>query len=266
VNLKQALMLMPGLAADSVVRILSDGPTNTSYLVRRGDELCVLRLDKPLAKELGLERIAEHDIVEATSLAGIGAKPVYFDAESGASLRRYLPGRAWSEADLHDATRLRLLANRLRDLHALPPVGNTFEPGLAARRYARQLGTAEAQNYADKANLILADLRYEPARECLCHNDLVAGNMVEVAVGGLVQTNVEAGSGLMLIDWEYAGLGDPWFDLALVAEHHQLPDELQAGFVDAYLRREVRDTEMHRLMGWRRFYHALLSLWQLRLA
>ncbi len=265
-NLKQALILMPGLAADSVIRQLSDGPTNTSWLVRRGAELCVLRLDKPLAKELGLDRIAEHDIVEATSLAGIGAEPVHFDADSGTSLRRYLPGRAWSNADLHDITKLKLLAGRLRDLHALPPVGNQYEPGLAARRYARQLGTAEAQDYADRANLMLADLRYEPARECLCHNDLVAGNMVEVDVGGVVRTGAKNDSGLRLIDWEYAGMGDPWFDLALVVEHHQLSDELQAGFVNAYLHREVRDAEMRRLLGWRRFYRALLSLWQLRLS
>jgi thiamine kinase-like enzyme len=157
---------------------------------------------------------------------------------------------------LHDAAKLKLLANRLRDLHALPPVGNKFEPGLAARRYARQLNTAEAQAYADTTNLILAELRFQPARECLCHNDLVAGNIVE--------SGSEDGSRLMLIDWEYAGLGDPWFDLALVIEHHQLNDETQAGFVQAYLGREIRDTEMHRLLGWRKFYRALLSLWQLR--
>ena len=68
----------------------------------------------------------------------------------------------------------------------------------------------------------------------------------------------------MLIDWEYAALGDPWFDLALVVEHHQLTDEMQAGFVHAYLHREMRDTEKHRLAGWRKFYHTLLSLWKLR--
>jgi len=255
-NLKQALVLMPGLAADSVVSVLSDGPTNTSYLVRRGEELCVLRLDKPLARELGLDRAAEHDIVKTASLAGIGAEPVHFDPDSGSSLRQYLPGRAWSENDLHDAAKLQLLASRLRDLHALPPVGNRYEPGLAARRYARQLNTAEAQAYADKANLILAELRYEPARECLCHNDLVAGNIVE--------SDVEGSAGLKLIDWEYAGLGDLWFDLALVIEHHQLNDELQTGFVNAYLHRQIRDNEKHRLMDWRKFYRALLCLWQLR--
>jgi thiamine kinase-like enzyme len=256
VNLKQALVMLPGLAADSVVSILSDGPTNTSYLVRCGNELCVLRLDKPLARELGLDRMAEHDIEETAALAGIGAEPVHFDADSGISLRQYLQGRSWTNNDLHDAAKLKLLASRLRDLHALPPVGNTYEPGLAARRYARQLGTDEARAYADKANLVLAELRFEQARECLCHNDLVAGNIIE--------RGVEGSAGLKLIDWEYAGLGDPWFDLALVIEHHALADDLQKSFISAYLSREMRDTEMHRLLGWRKFYRALLTLWQLR--
>ncbi|HET6564643.1 MAG TPA: choline/ethanolamine kinase family protein, partial [Xanthomonadales bacterium] len=209
-SLKRALALMPGLAADSVVSKLSDGPTNTSYLVRRYGELCVLRLDKPLARELGLDRDAEHDICEAVSLAKLGAEPLHYDSENGFSLRRYLPGRTWNDVDLHDVNRLELLANRMRDLHALPAVGNVYEPGRAARRYAQQLGSKEAREVADAANLMLADLRFIPSRECLCHNDLVAGNILE------------GSQGLKFIDWEYAGLGDPWFDVALVIEHHDL--------------------------------------------
>lgn len=251
-NLKRALVMLPGLAADSVVSTLSDGPTNTSYLVQRGEDLCVLRLDKPLARELGLDRDAEHDISESVSLAGLSAEPLFYDKENGITLRRYLPGRAWSEADLHDANKLQLLARRMRDLHALPAVGNQYEPGLAARRYARQLGTPEAREIADTANLLLADLRFPAVRECLCHNDLVAANILQ------------GSEGLKFIDWEYAGLGDPWFDLALVIEHHGLSDSLEEGFVQAYLLRPPRATELQRLAGWRKFYRQLLSLWRLR--
>ncbi len=251
-NLKQALVRTPGLAADSVVGLLSDGPSNTSYLVKTEAGLGVLRLDKPLTTELGLDREAEHDIIETTSLAGIGAQPLYFDQEHGISLREYLPGRTWHENDLRKAGNLHTLARRLRDLHALPPVGNVFKPGVAARRYARQLATREAQDYADQANLILAELHSGLARECLCHNDLVAGNILE------------SSSDLKFIDWEYAGLGDPWFDLALIIEHHQLGDDLQSGFVKAYLQREPRESELVRLLDWRRFYSILLLLWNLR--
>jgi thiamine kinase len=251
-NLKQALVLMPGLAADSVVSVLSDGPTNSSWLVRRGDELCVLRLDKPLARELGLDREAEHDINESVFLARLGAEPLHYNSEHGITLRRYLPGRTWSEADLQDAQKLQLLAKYMRDLHALPAVGNPYSPGLAARRYARQLGTPEAQKIADEANLLLADLHFTPYRECLCHNDLVAGNILE------------SSQGLKFIDWEYAGMGDPWFDLAVVIEHHGLSESLEQGFVQAYLLRPPREADLRRLAGWRAFYRALLSLWQLR--
>ncbi|HKX57210.1 MAG TPA: phosphotransferase, partial [Xanthomonadales bacterium] len=138
-------------------------------------------------------------------------------------------------------------------LHALPAVGNPYAPGLSARRYARQIGTPEAQKIADEANLLLADLRFTPYRECLCHNDLVAGNILE------------GSQGLNFIDWEYAGLGDPWFDLAVVIEHHGLSESLEQGFVQAYLLRPPREAEIHRLAGWRAFYRALLSLWQLRI-
>jgi len=251
-NLKEALVRVPGLAADSVVNMLSDGPTNISYLVKRGDQLCVLRLDKPLAAELVLDRNAEHGIAETVSMARIGARPLFFDAENGVSLREYLPGRTWHDIDLQDPVRLQLLASRLRDLHALPPAGNHYEPGRAARRYAMQLGTQQARDLADRANLLLADLHEQPSRECLCHNDLVASNVLE------------GSDGLKLIDWEYAGMGDPWFDLALVLEHHQLDDVLQSGFVRAYLQREPRESELARLLAWRRFYAVLLSLWRLR--
>jgi len=253
-NLKEALVRVPGLAADSVVSKLSDGPTNISYLVKRGDQLGVLRLDKPFATELGLDRNAEHDIVETASLARIGAQRLFFDAENGVSLSEYLPGRAWHENDLRNPAKLQLLASRLRDLHALPPVGSYYMPGRAARRYAQQLGTQQARELADHANLLLADLHEQPSRECLCHNDLVASNILETS------------NGLKLIDWEYAGLGDPWFDLALVLEHHQLDDELQSGFVRAYLQRDPRASEFSRLLAWRKFYAVLLTLWQLRTA
>jgi len=251
-NLKQALVRVPGLAADSVIRVLSDGPSNTSWLVKRGGELCVLRLDKPFAAELGLDRNAEHDVAETASLAGIGAEPLFFDADNGISLRQFLPGRAWQDSDLQQPDKLQLLASRLRDLHALPPVGKYYEPGLAARRYARQLGTIEAQVMADQANLLLAELRFQRGRECLCHNDLVAANILDCS------------NGLMLIDWEYAGLGDPWFDLALVIEHHQLNDGLQDVFIQAYLNRQPRESEISRLLLWRNFYRVLLTLWRLR--
>ena len=48
----------PGFETASVLADLSDGPTNASYRVERGGADFVLRVDKPAATELGLDRVA----------------------------------------------------------------------------------------------------------------------------------------------------------------------------------------------------------------
>jgi aminoglycoside phosphotransferase (APT) family kinase protein len=248
------LLLIPGLAGARVVSQLADGVASASWLVESGGERFVLRVDKPEAETLGLDRRAERDIQAAVARAGLTSAPLFHDLERGVSLRRHAPGRAWSAADLQHARNLERLGRSLRDLHALPPAGARFEPGAAARRYARQIASPEAQRIADEANQLLAALRFEPWRECLCHNDLVADNIVD------------DGEQLLLIDWEYAGIGDQWFDLAVIVQHHELAPELQGILLHAYLGRAATDAESARLQAWCRFYRLLLELWLQRMA
>lgn len=244
-----ALESIPGFAGARVVSQLSDGPSNDSYEVERGGERFVLRLDKPEAVLLGLDRQAENDICETLAKAGLGYPPVYFEPDSGIYLRRFLPGKTWTCRDLHQPQNLVRLASLLRCLHALPPVDKPFEPLQAAVRYAEQLETCEAQQVC--AELIDRHSEIENATQALCHNDLVAGNILD-------------GEKLMLIDWEYAGTGDPFFDLAIVVQHHRLGDELARKFLEAYLQAEASAADLSRLESQCRFYQALLDLWHLR--
>ena len=52
----------------------------------------------------------------------------------------------------------------------------------------------------------------EPFAPKLCHNDLLNENFLD-------------DGHLRIIDWEYAGMGDVFFDLANFAVNHQLNDE-----------------------------------------
>jgi thiamine kinase-like enzyme len=56
----------------------------------------------------------------------------------------------------------------------------------------------------------------------LCHNDLGRGNFID------------DGTQLWLIDWEYAGVGDPYYDLAFIAHNNRLSPEEEAELVQAY--------------------------------
>ena len=59
----------------------------------------------------------------------------------------------------------------------------------------------------------------EPA--CPCHNDLLNANFL---------TNGQ----LYVLDWEYAGMGDAFFDLANFSDHHELTDEQDRWMLECY--------------------------------
>jgi thiamine kinase len=245
---------LPGLAGARVVRPLAAGPTNTTWLVEHEAQQWVLRLDTPAATDLGLNRETERQVCAAAAAGGITPEYRLFDPAAGICLRRYVPGRAWTAEDLHDTRSLERLAAVLRRLHALPPVGGPFDPGAAVRRYARQLGNGAAAVLAERALAVLESTRGAPGRSALCHNDLVAENVLETP-----------GEGLVLIDWEYAGAGDPWFDLAVVIRHHALGERLARMFLEAYLQRSATGKEYDQLLRLCTFYGCLLQLWNMRI-
>jgi thiamine kinase-like enzyme len=72
-----------------------------------------------------------------------------------------------------------------------------------------------------------------------CHNDLLNLNWLEEDVPG------EIGE-LRLLDWEYAGMGDIFFDLANFAHHHRLNEEQVDTFLYEYFG-EVTDKQYARL-------------------
>ena len=248
-NPRAILESIPGFESAEIIRRESDGPTNESWRVMRGSECFVLRLDKPEAARLGLDRESEKAVCEALADAGLAPRPLHFDVEAGVYLRPYLPGWSWTPKDLEQTANLERLALLLRSLHALPAVGRAFKPLKAAGRYARQIGTVDAGKLFERA--ALAHTLIEPYTPVLCHNDLFCENIIEC-------------DGLTLIDWEYAGPGDPFFDLAIVVQHHGLKAGPAGHLLWAYLQHEPRRADHERLAKQCRFYQALLDLWNLR--
>ena len=249
-SVEQVLDAIPGFNNARVDSLLSDGPTNVSYLLQQAGMRYVLRLDKPEAAKLGLNRSNEKQVCQAVADAGLAPEPLYFDPAAGVYLRRYLPGRAWDVSDLASPDKRERLARLLRVLHGLPPIGAAFDPLAAARRYAAQLDIGPARAILRESEKLMQQITTDSTDPALCHNDLVCHNVLE-------------GKRLMLIDWEFAGAGDPFFDLAVVVRHHGLDLESAQGFLGAYLGRSAsaRETELLTLQCG--FYQCLLELWEL---
>ena len=247
----RVLQAIPGFGTAVVDSRLEGGVASRSYLVRQNGAPFVLRVDTPEAGRLGLDRAAERRVYRAVSEAGLGPDAVHFDPASGVLIRPFVPGRPWTRDDLARPENLARLAGLLRRLHAVPFSGRRFDPVAAAARYVKQVGSEAARaHYRSLASFHAA---LEAVQPVLCHNDLVCQNVLEA-------------DGPVLIDWEFAAPGDPFFDLAVVVQHHGLGDDLSGVLLRGYLKRPPTGSEESRFDSWCAFYRELLALWELCVA
>lgn len=229
---------------DSTFRELSGGLSNRTWYVESGDRAAVLKIDERPRSAPYNSRRAEARIQATAADAGL-AGSVLFVSET-AYLTEYLEGEVWRSERFNDDGNLRALARALRKLHALPLTGRTFDAKLAARKYADRI--ADADPMLVRRHLRVVDSMPLPHNLCLCHNDLVAGNIITTP-------------DVRFLDWEYACDNDPFFDMAAVVAHHDLPARRANLFLDAYF--DGDGERWRRQLGrYERFYNAIVWLWK----
>ena len=124
-------------------------------------------------------------------------------------------------------------------MHGGPRIGATFDSFRIVEAY-RETALARGGRIPDPYEEALAlARRIERARgprdERLCHNDLLNANFIDV------------GDGICIVDWEYAGMGDVFFDLANFSVNHAL-DERQSRVLLAAYAGEVRQEDERALV------------------
>ncbi|HEX4046476.1 MAG TPA: phosphotransferase [Elusimicrobiota bacterium] len=197
------------------VSALPGGITNENYLVTRGRARFVLRVSGKGRELLGIERERERRCARIAAESGIGAELIAFAPEHGAVLSRYIPGRTLSKAAARDPATLRRVVRSIKICHRGPAFPGVFSPFETVRAYhalARRRGVA-LPGEAERALALMARVERElgPCRERRpCHNDLLAGNLID------------DGRKIRIIDWEYAAMGDPFFDLGNFAANQGL--------------------------------------------
>lgn len=234
--------------------LLASTPVSQTWRVAVGEGTAILREDRLGARLLGLDRAAEPGVIRAAAAAGIGPALIAADAAQGRLLVQWLPGRTWQAADFADDSRLHQVAQLLRRLHATPLDSPRMDLDRAIDRYARatrDAGSSAPPLVAAAREALLACEPLPPQSWRFCHNDPTPGNFIAGPDGAL-----------HLIDWEYAGLCDPSFDLAGVAAGAGLADEQSRFLLASYLGRAPDAAELARHRSWQVFCRALAALWQ----
>jgi aminoglycoside phosphotransferase (APT) family kinase protein len=215
--------LWPGRAA--LVEPLPGGITNANFLVDLGDAQFVVRVPGSGREVLGIDGASELAASRIAAAIGVGPEVVAFDDELGCLVSRFLPARPIPPDEVASEPMLSLVAATLRRVHGAGRVHTTFDYfGVidryhehAARRGVREPFDFEAAR-AVTARIALA----RPFRpSVLGHNDLLNANLL---YDGTVR----------ILDWEYAGMTDPFFDLANLCVNHRLDAANEAALVRHY--------------------------------
>jgi thiamine kinase-like enzyme len=209
--------LWPGRRAR--VEPLGGGITNRNFKVSLDGEAFVLRIGGKDTELLGIDREAEHAASRVAAGLGLAPEVVAFVEPEGYLVTRYVEG----EVGRVEVEQVGALLRRLHDGPPLPSRFDSFRVVEIYRATALARGGVVPPAY-ERAKQIAE--RIERARGGVtarpCHNDLLNANFIA------------DGDRLWIVDWEYAGMGDPFFDLANFAVNHELDEEGERTLLAAY--------------------------------
>jgi thiamine kinase-like enzyme len=182
---------------------LEDGITNRNYRVRFGGRDHVVRICGAETGLLGIDREAEQAAARAAHEAGVGPEVTAFLHDDQCLVTAFVAGHSLSPADV--VGEVARVAAALHTVHHAHAVHATFSPFRTGERYRaltveRGGPLPEACGEAAAAARKIEDA-LPPFKPALCHNDLLPANILD------------DGDRLWIIDWEYAAMGDPFFDL-----------------------------------------------------
>jgi thiamine kinase-like enzyme len=207
---------------------LEGGITNRNFRARFGGDDVVIRLPGKDTEMLEIDRRAERAANEVAARAGVGPEVVALLDDPPCLVTRFIEGDPMGAADLREPATLREVAATLRRVHGSDRLPVSFSPFRIAEDYGSRAIERGAEVPADyewghglaaRVEGAMAGAEHAPVP---CHNDLLAANFLR------------GEDGIRIVDWEYAGMGDRYFDLGNLAVNNELDRDQEAELLAAY--------------------------------
>lgn len=229
-------------------QIIENGFCNENYNI---NDAFVLRIPKDNADET-LNYKHENIVYKTIVPLKISEKVVYFDENTGIKISKFVHNaRQYKTTPTNE--QITYLAKTLKKLHSSKlkvPFGYQMFYRLSI--YKKSLFEDE---YIDTKieKQIIKDVQKIFAKDemVLCHNDLVQNNL-------LFKFN-----GLTLIDWEYSGMNNFYFDLASFISENNLNDEQKEFFLSKYFGAKLNDLKRKKVNIFINFLDLLFYYWGL---
>ena len=215
--------LWPGRPA--TISDLSGGITNRNFRVDVDGGAFVLRMGGQNTSLLGIDRVTEHAASLRAAEIGIGPDVQAFIEPEGWLVTRFIQGRTVPPEEIRRPAGIRRVAAVLRRIHGAAAIPGRFDAHAVVDQYRIE---ALAHGVSVPPEFVAAHEVSERVRSARgpqdlvpCHNDLLNANFLDDGE-------------IRIVDWEYAGMGDRFFDLANLSVNHEFGLDEDRMLVAAY--------------------------------
>jgi thiamine kinase-like enzyme len=244
--------------ADIAIKRLG-GLTNQVFFVDHAGEQYVLRLPGPGTAEY-INRANELQAAKAAALAGVSPDVVYSDVKSGIMITRFVDNAVTMTPEKfaapgEAAARAGYALRKLHDSGA--KFASRFELFKMIDDYLKLLATKEVElplgyhQVLQDAEAVRAALQAHPLPSVACHCDPLCENFLDT------------GKRMWVVDWEYAGMNDPMWDLGDLCVEAGLSPAAEEQMFSAYFNGEATPQQRGRIVIYKAMCDLLWTLWGL---
>jgi thiamine kinase-like enzyme len=225
-------------ASDITVTPLEGGITNRNFRVDVGKKSYVLRITGGNTERLGINRAYEYRTQRIAGELRIAPEVVAFIEPEGYLVSKFIEGRPIPAEELRQPENLARVAVVLNEIHSMPSIPGIFSPFQVVRNYAK-IAQEHNVTFPEKFDWLISQMNDAEAAmmntsriQRPCHNDLLNGNFL-------------LAEKIYVLDWEYAGMGDVFFDLANFSDNHELSEHEDEFLLDCYFGRVTSQSIAH---------------------
>ena len=207
---------------------ISGGITNRNYRVCIDYTPFFVRLAGDQTEALGIDRHNELMAAKTAAEAGIGPKVVAFLPEHGCLITEWIDGSSVPPKRLKEPEMLSRLVHSIKTFHSCRQIPGAFSPFRIVELYresAQRRGVEVPEVYwwlLERAREIEKVFEQNPMPPHPCHNDLLNANFL------LCRDRI------MIVDYEYAGMGDVFFDLGNLSVNNDFDKDTDLALLEAY--------------------------------
>ena len=229
---------------------LASGAISQVFLCTFNNIKAVIRIDSPCASMLSIDRASEVTLLKSLQNLELAPKVLYQDESAGILIWEFIPGEKPSFNSGNKDNCLRSLGRELSLIHntSIPDdCSDIFSNSIEL--YGHLLQDTVYEPLYKKASSLFKELYFDETPKVLSHNDLNQDNLLWK-------------NKFYFLDWEYASLNHPCFDLASLVNTYKL-DPFQIHDLSIGYGGDQELFAMERLKDWIEFIHYLDEIWKI---